>query len=556
MSRRSRRLRSSSWWMNRGQVADSQIKFFEHPEYKALSSKWQTYRDLFEGDHATLTSYRYLWEHELEKSSAPIPTMLPTGESAPVSEETVGQRIRRIRAQRSRYYNLIEPIISTYIAMAFKKAPRADSKVEALLEDAINDIDGQGTSLQNFIMNQVAVSYFRDGRPILLVDAPENKARSRQEEKESGFRPFFDILDVLQVKDWQFQDKGQSSGKYELLRYEFKVIAPRTSMHDEPKEITYCKVYTLMREEGAAPSVVIEIFRQDDKGKWSPAEEPQFLPGWQEVPISTIHGNDSWIKDASELQLVLFNLMSAYYNLLNTQAFQRIMVAGEMGQKHSFSVSEYAISFIPTGAVPHVISPADTTPLTEGVLGTVDKMYRVAFNRTRGLASDSKEAPAANTLREMHEELVNLLLQAVGEIEDLVNLAIKHYAMFKLGPEKGSAFDGKVTLSRDITVEDVAQRLELFAMYRDEIRKVLPWRKAELKKVATSMNYGDEEMEEILKGIESLKDEPLMDPLTGLGAFMNGGQREEQETEEEAEEPGEEAGRPAREPGRSARLVA
>lgn len=511
----------------------AEIKFFEHPEYQANSYKWQMYRDLYDGDHATLVDPRYLWEHELERSQAPIKSQLPDGSDKPIAEETVGQRLRRIRAIRSRYYNLMEPIISAYIAMAFQKPARVDDATKTMLGEDIEDIDGQGTSLFSFITNRIAVSYFRDGRPFVLVDAPENTARSRQEERDIGFRPFMDLLDILSVKDWQLAELGPRAGKFELFRYEYEVIAPRQSLLSEPEKVLYCKVYSI--QEGA---VVVEVFRQDD-GKWTVAEAPRILAGWSDIPVSATHNNESWIKDAAELQLVLFNLMSAYYNQLNSQAFQRIMIAGDMQNKHSFSISEYAVSFIPLGAVPHVIEPSSTAPLTEGILGTVDKIYRVAFNRTRGLASDSKEAPSANTLREMHEELVNLLVQAVGEIEDIINSALKHYAMFKLGPERGAAFEGKVTLSRDITVEDITQRLELFAMYRDEIRKVLPWRKAELKKIATTMNYTDEEMEDILSGIDGLKDEPIMNPLAGMGPFINGGQAEETEDEES---PGEASG--------------
>jgi hypothetical protein len=104
----------------------------------------------------------------------------------------------------------------------------------------------------------------------------------------------------------------------------------------------------------------------------------------------------------------------------------------------------------------------------------------------------------------MSTELIALLVQSVYELESLINRALRHYAVFRLGPEKGREFSGGVTLSKDITAEDIAQQIQLFLAYKDEILAVEPWRKAHLKKVAVSMGYNDTERSEILEEIDKL----------------------------------------------------
>jgi hypothetical protein len=510
----------------------AKIEFHEHPEYKAKRDKWETYRELYEGDHATLTQYRYLWPHEYELATDSFITDPETQ-----LKQSTGQRIRNIRAKRSRYLNVTEPVISNLIAMAFQKPIIADEKMKAMLGEDINNIDGKGTSLDSFIKSMMAVPYFRDGNPIIQIDAPKNEARSRGEEQAIGFRPFLEVLDVLSVPDWQFSELGPRTGKYDIVRQEYTSIAPRTSMTEAPKELKYCRVTSL--EDGA---VVVRIYQRDEEKKdWMLTEErPLDLP---EVPVVTITTNESWIKDVAELQMVLFNLMSAYYNQLNTQAFQRIMVAG-LDNDSAIAISEYAISRIPIEARPFIIEPSSMSAHMDAASMTIEQIAKVAFNRTRSLASDSKEAPGADTIAEMNSELMALLKQALEEMESLINSALKIYAIYKLGPEKGAAFDGKVEFSKELDVKAVSERIELFLTYRDEIRKVLPWRKAELKRVAAEMGYDDEDLTEITAGIEALKDEPMINPLTGMAPFMaakgNDDGNEEGDADEEEAQPGSE----------------
>jgi hypothetical protein len=463
------------------------IKFYDHPEFEENEEALETYRVLYDGDREELISQKYLWPHELEFSNQAASTDPSSGTS-----ETVGQKIRRIRAMRSRYFNLFEPVISTWISMALSKPIRLDEETSRMLGQDVHNIDGKGTSLQNFLMNDIAVSFFRDGKACILVDAPENTARSRVEEALSGFRPYMEMIDPLELKDWEIGEDR----KYNGIRYEYEVIAPRASFTEEPEEVEYCKI--LERKNGG---VFVSIYRENEETEeWEAVSVDIPLEGFSEIPVAITVNNVSWVKDVSELQLVIYNLMSAYYNQLNTQAFQRVFVSGDLQDKHLISISEYAVSVLPQESKPYVIEPASTEALLGAINASVDQLYRVAFNRTRGVSMGSNEAPGAATLREMSTELIALLIHAVGELEGALNDALTHYARFK-GIED---FQGRVTLSRDITADDVNQQIQLFLAYRDEIRNIDSWRKAHLKKVAATMGYSEDELSQIVVDIDQI----------------------------------------------------
>lgn len=488
------------------------IKFHDHPEYTENEESLETYRVLYEGNREKLIGQKYLWPHELEYSNQSASTDPMTGTS-----ETVGQKIRRIRSMRSRYFNLFEPVISTWISMALSKPVRLDEQTAQMLGDEVHNIDGKGSSLQNFIMNDLAVSFFRDGKACILVDAPSNEAQNLLEQRQGGFRPYLEMIDPLELKDWQMASEKSRHGLLDALRYEYEVIAPRTSLLEEPEEVEYTRL--LQRTEDG--QVFISIYRENEETEeWEPVAIDVPLEGFTELPVALTMNNTSWVRDVSELQLVIYNLMSAYYNQLNTQAFQRVFVSGDLQDKHLISISEYAVSVLPHEAKPYVIEPSSTEALLGAINTSVDQLYRVAFNRTRGVSSTSNEAPGAATLREMSTELIALLIHAVGELEGCVNQALQHYARFK-GIED---FQGRVTFSRDITADDVNQQIQMFLTYRDEIRNVDSWRKAHLKKVAATMGYSEDELSQIIGDIDDIQPLPQFNQtalprgLTATGA--------------------------------------
>lgn len=497
---------------------NKQITFHEHPDFTLNRPKWRQYRDLYDGDHRTLTQPEYLWPHELESSTQPAKTDPSSGAVL----QTVGEKLRGLRALRSRYLNLFEPAVSTFVSLAFPEAPKPDKQVEDMLGEEINDIDGEGNSLENFIKSKLAVAYFRDGRPHVLADAPgapDGEFKSKGEEQQAGFRPFLELLDVLEVADWQPKKAGSQRGQYDWLRHEYRAIPDRADPGEEPKELQYTRVLT------AASGQYRQLIYRREENAWIRDGEI-LVPKWDVVPVASVMGNAAWVKDLAPLQLSLFNTMSGFLNLLHTQIFQRVLISGSVKEQHQIAISEYAWSVLPEGATITVVDQASVSQHVDAMAWLANQFYRVAFNRARGLSDSSKEAPGAETIKEMNAELLSLLRVALTEMEDVTNRSLAFYARFK--GEKN--FRGRVTFEKDLKEEDIERQSELFLAYRDEIRKLLSWRKAHLKKVVRQEEFTDEEYQKIEKEIDALKAEPEVNPLAGFGPFVgNDGGRGEQD---------------------------
>jgi hypothetical protein len=461
-------------------MANEQIDFYEHPEFKAKQDSWETYRALYEGIHSVLCQLKYLWAHDLEA----VPGH--------------GAKLRARREQRSRYFNLMEAIVSNWTSLCFKNDPQIDPSVQALFGDDWQNVDGNGSDFMTFLKGPVFTAYVRDGRPIVLTDAYDlDEVTSLGQQNALGHRAFFEVLDVLEFKDWERESRDSKRfGKFNSFRYEYEAIAPRMSLIEKPQCVKYCRVY-----QKEAVGYTVQTFRQEGEGDsatWTIEGAPQVVEQLDELPISAIMNGDSWVKDVSELCLVLFNLMSAYYSQLNNQAYQRIIIAGDLNEENMMALTEFSITRVPKDSNVHTIEPSNTAALEGAIERTVDQIYKVAFNQTKRLASTSNEAPGADTLREMKDELVAFLKSALAEIENLANHMIQQYAAFKTGNKN---FEGKITLDKNITVEDIDQQVRLFQAFADDLKPIESVRKAVLKKAVQQMNLPD--AEKLQKDIEA-----------------------------------------------------
>lgn len=505
-----------------------QIKLYEHPEYKEREPEFRKHRDLYECKHAVLSLFQYLWPHELELSEQPIKTQLATGDVVDTMD-TVGSKLRRVRVSRTRFLPIAESIVSMWVSFLFGKDNAIvlnDEAKEMLGEELEKDIDGEGTDFATFVKWHVAPNYFLYGKPIILVDAPSLEGIATEAEKKaSGWRPRMEVLDNLDVKDWQLIQFGKDKGKYQFIRYEYQEIQDRRSSREEPVVLTKSRELSVLDGVLTSTTYRLEADSNDPSGKvgWRLDGLPVQQPGLTAVPVSTVKKNEPWLCSIADMILVAYNLMSAHWNGLNSQAFQRIFISGKLGDKHTISLSEYAVAILPEGAQVNVIDPTNPAALEKAINAVIDYIYRMAFNRTRTLSTNSNEAPAADTLREMREEMLILLKSAASEIENLLNQALKYFALFKLGPEAGAKFNGKVTLNKDLTIEDFQKQLDIWAIARDDIKRVFSWYKAFLKKLAEEQKFSEDEEKEILDEITKMKPEPKPDPLAGFGPFLSNG---------------------------------
>ena len=140
----------------------SETQFYEHPLYAERQFSWAGLKALYDGEHRVLTDPRFLWLHELE-----------CGE-----DKAAGEKLRRIRCFRSRYLNLMEPVVSRWQSFLFRKPanipPRIENDVFGPREFA--NVNGRRMGFRTFIRERIGRDYLIYGKPIVFVDTSDVEA--------------------------------------------------------------------------------------------------------------------------------------------------------------------------------------------------------------------------------------------------------------------------------------------------------------------------------------------------------------------------------------------
>lgn len=476
------------------------IEFSEHPEYLEYKDNWELYRLLYEGDQKKLKNGEYLWYHELESTAGSYPSAAP---NSPQLAIPPGLRVRMIREERSTYTNEIEPVISRWQSIFFKKAPEADEEVKRLFGDDIDDVTGDGKSLNTFINDSVLANRLIYGRPIIMTDAPSLKAKTLLEQKALGLRPFFKMLNPLEVKDWEIETSGARKGQFKWLRCEYFQIESRENSRTKPVVNLYSKELIFnVATDGKIGTYTYNIYRLEkeentNKAQWNLVSSDDFI-GFPNLPVRSIECEESWIKDSAPLARKLYNLESGRDQMLYYQMYQRTFIAASISEQEKMAMASYVIGFLPEGAVVHTIEPASTQSIDKNIEETKMALRAVAFNQQRQMQIASKAVEGAETQREYKEALTSVVKSELETLETLVNNAIKDYAWFK---EQNADFKGEVKFSRDVELDDLVEEIMFYQQLKDDVRQFPTWRKSLLKKFAHAQNLP--EILEIEKEIES-----------------------------------------------------
>lgn len=459
------------------------IPLFEHPDYEENYDNLVKFNDLYEGKHSVLTQAEYLWYHEFEMVTA-------------------GHALRRVREMRTRYTNFIKPFIERFSAMVYRTDLDLSNIEDALSEDVIGNVNGAGTDLESFFRNEVAKNYFLFGPVFLVVDAFEIPGEMSEEEAtEAGRRPFIECVSPLQVKDWQINSSGADFGKLDAFRYEYSVIEPRTSLTEEPRQSTYCKIF--VRADGG---FYYSRYRLNSKhrGKaeiWVPVDEDIFVGGFDELPV-VYHMGKSWIEEVADLALSLYNSESALDSQLLFQAFQRIILRGNFSEGGKMPLNEGNALLVPGEGDIVVVEPSNPVALERRIDRLLNNMFKVAFNQTRSIPTDSKAIEGAETQRESKDDFLALVMQACKDLEDLTNKSVELLFGFMGKEDQYDTEKHFISYDKKVTKQDVESEIKVIMAFREDIRRAPTWEKEVLKKVAGNMNLND--IEKIEKEIEGL----------------------------------------------------
>jgi hypothetical protein len=475
-------------------------ELFDHPQYIERAPFYRNFRDLYEGIHAVLRQPEYLWPHELE-----------TGDT------DAAIRLRGIREMRTRYDNEVEPVISRYTSIFFKDDPVIGEETLKLFGDDFRNVNGSGKTFITFLKEDVLLNLLLYGRPIVITDSYDLGLRNLADQKQQNARPYFECLSPLDVKDWDL-DKD---GRFNFLRCEYTMVEPRTDARSAPKLSLFCKEFVktgansydaiIYKGKKRDPQRTEQV-RADEEKRKAMQEQQSFLSAcdWQQInsvtieapylPIRSMEGHESWIKDTAQLALKLYNKQSARDSIHYYQGHQRVFIKGVQSDEQRKALAEYTIGFLPADGDAFTLEPASTDSLDADIRQIKEDIRRAAFNQSRGVSTDSKQVEGQGTQQEAKEGLVSLIKSELEALENLAKDIVRDYAYFKTGNKD---FEPEIVFNKDIQTEDIDKQISIYTALRGDITRCPTWYQETLKKFA---NYQDlEESEEIAKEIEALK---------------------------------------------------
>lgn len=485
-------------------------KLYLHPDFEEKQEDWKLYRDLYEGKKEVISRPKFLWPHDLEQ--------LPTEESA---------RVYRNRQTRTQYTNFISPIINVWTQLFFRKDLIIPDEVKELFGDEIDDVDGKGRSLANFLREEVLKSELMFGRPVIAVDAFNISATNRLEEQSLGLRPFMESIDPLCLKDWSLEteDPGRLN-RFNMVRYEFAKLAPRLYPNEKPEVIKYSKVYI---KDGS--QVIVQEYRNNADPEqpqgtqqaedWQLLDE-QPIPDLDEIPVAADLYGMSWLKDVAPQQLRYYNLESNLDNVRYYQGYQIKYFTGfeDGADQQKMAMSAYTALFLPEGASAGVIEPANTESLERGLDMTLNNIFKVGLSQPFQIAANSKAVQAADTQREQKDDTIALVQARQERVEDVINNAIEHYARFK----NEEAPEEKVRFDSDVSEDDVEQMLNMFQALRPELERFPETKRQFVRAILKDVSF--EDAEAVMEEIKGADLQPLATQRPGLlqGFLENGGE--------------------------------
>ena len=459
-------------------------KFKDHPLYTERAKLWTECRDLYDGKRDVVVDEPYLVMHEFEQQ--------------PVKN---GDKLWKIRRQRTEYTNIIKPFTRRFAAMMLKDKLETDKADSVLTDETKVDVDGDGTKLSKFIRS-VAENYLLYGRAIVLADSFAQRGVSRGDEQRKGLRPYLELINPLEMRDWDIEKSDPARlGKFNFIRLQYTAIEPRLDPTKAAVLRWYCRVlsrvggvYTITDYIGPKANGKVNVQNVD----WKLEGAPQIVQELTELPISWID-TDAWMAAVCPIAKKRLNLESSLDNQLNFQAHQRVIVGGDF-EGDEIVMGEGTVTLVPKGTTVEVVSPSNPEALFKRILQATASAYQVAFNQARTLPQDSKAVQGADTLREDKEDFLETVKDMIGDIEQVLNGAIRNLGRF-MSKKDSELSKLEIKLGTDITIEDVDQEVALIQAADDRINRYPKWRKAVDLRLASHM--GLENMDEVIEEIEN-----------------------------------------------------
>lgn len=445
------------------------MKLYKHNDFEKKDSDYRFYEDLYEGDPQTMVNDVYLPRHQLESIAGNIGS----------------QKARQTRETLSKYTNFPQRIFKRYQSIMFQVDPVLDEKAADLLVklELLDNIDGYGTPFFDFIKEKIFKTRFIFGDTFLLTTS-------------DGERIIWDCINPRGVPDYQF-----TKGVLSLFRYEYEVMATRTSSQEKPKAELYSDEYALIDNK-------VFLIRYKAKESVEKGKEPDWaiisndlVTNFEDLPIGILLG-DSFIKSSAPDILTYHGLKSSLLNQIYHQAYQKVIISGNVDDNTVLTTSEYTFAVIKTSdqspATVTVIEPSNPQALIQEKNATEINIMKAAFHLNRTMPTDSAASESAENQEKAKEDLINAIKTEIGSLERLVNKGLNDIAI-----QAGIFnYEGKCEFNTKIDISNLDQQLREEMAYKADAEKYSKWIKAQLIKAVNRQGYDEEVTAGIVEQIE------------------------------------------------------
>lgn len=386
-------------------------------------------------------------------------------------------------------------VVSIYKSFLFRETPERDfGTISNLpeLEDFLNDADMDGRSLDSFMKDATTwASVF--GHSWILVTQPDVGARTREEQRLQGVRPYVNLLTPLTVLDWQYT--RSPNGRYELAYFKY--------LEDVNQSIRVVKEW---RKDIIKTSIV-------DVDNNEIQEQYEEVNGLGKIPAvcvynirSTVRGiGVSDLADIADLQRFIYNATSNVEESIRLNTHPSLVATPETNVGTGAGALIHMPENLDPGLKPYMLeyTGASVESIHNSIQQTVDAIDKLA---NTGSIRSTEARRMSGVAQEQEFQLLNARLSEKADAVELAEEQVwKLWCMYM-----GYEWTGYVDYPGSFNIRDTQSEIQQLKIARDSATdpKVL---KAIDKQILQWMEVEENEIE----SLDAFQPHVMRDPNTG-----------------------------------------
>lgn len=415
-----------------------------HPNLKADIEKYKAARDFVLGDVIN-SNYIVPYSTDYKYDSS--------GDQAGLNQHYSD------RVKRSYNINLTEAVLEQHRITLAQPMSLGGQEESEELQDFISDVDGEGSSLDDFI-RQTLWEYGGLGTAAILTEAPVMDPDGTSRLFEAEQRPYWRLYSAFQVRYWERFEFGSERGKVRQVILE---NAPQVDAMGESRRHFLWYYFP----EGSGVYSVREVvslpMEENDKetGENFEVISDEANPGGlSEIPVVILGGShsDSFTCRIWPLNHALLNRLSVLTNINYHHGFPKVFVTGVSDSEEFRKSGEYIVNSInnPNAKVLQ-LEPGNPSAVFEEIRMLLHNIKLIAgFKLTQLTADDTRQTQSAESKSKDLQLLANFYNDTALYLERKFSQAMTHVATF-LGVEE----EINVQIGRDFGLEDDALDLAM-----------------------------------------------------------------------------------------------